>query len=267
MKKIISLTSIPPRFKYLKSTIDSLINQNFSDEIRVNIPKRYRRFKDWDGIVPNFGTKINIVRCEEDLGPATKVLPTALDYKNQNVQILFCDDDGIHPKNWVKNLFEFQAKMPNTAVATWGRCINELPNIKLDSHKVYAELQRIETDFRYRSERILQRLIGYQPLHRPMRSEGFAQLLLGVGGVVVKPHFFNSSALDIPDEAFLVDDIWLSAQLAANGIEIYCPRRFPVPVAGDGESVHALYDLAIGGGRRELNYKALVWCRENLKVW
>lgn len=39
MDKIISLTSIPTRFKYLSETIDSLIKQNACNEIRLNIQK------------------------------------------------------------------------------------------------------------------------------------------------------------------------------------------------------------------------------------
>ena len=267
MTRIISLTSIPPRFQYLQETVDSLLKQNACNEIRINIPKRYSRFQDWNGAPPNLGPKINIVRCDEDLGPATKILPTAMDYKNQDVQILFCDDDGLHPRNWAKNLFECQSKRPRMAVATWGRCIDEIPDVKLKPGMEYAKLQRIQTDLRYRIERLLHKGFGYQPLYRPIKSAGLAQLFLGVGGVVVKPDFFNESSLEIPEEAFLVDDIWLSAQLAVNHVDIYCPKRYPVPFPGDGEKVEALFDMNIGGGRRRLNNNALIWCRENLKVW
>jgi hypothetical protein len=267
MSRIISLTSIPPRFLYLQATVDSLLKQNACDEIRINIPKQYRRFQEWDGSLPNLGSKINVVRCEEDWGPATKVLPTAMDHKNEDIQILFCDDDGLHPRNWARNLFECQSARPRMAVATWGRCIDEIPDIQLKPDKTYAKPQRIETDIWYRFERLLYKGFGYQPLYRPVKSAGFAQLLLGVGGVVVRPDFFSESSLDIPDDAFLVDDIWLSAQLAFNHVDIYCPRRFPVPFPGDGEKIEALFDMSTGGGRRKLNYNALIWCRENLNVW
>lgn len=267
MDKIISLTSIPTRFKYLSETIDSLIKQNACNEIRLNIPKKYRRFPDWDGSIPKFPSKVNIVRCEEDLGPATKILPTALDHKNSDIQILFCDDDGIHPNNWARNLFELQQTMPDKAIATWGRCIDELPSVKYDPTKKYVEIQHLKYDVRYRFERLLHKIGNYQPLHRPVKRAGFAHILLGVGGVVVKPNFFNIESTLIPEEAFLVDDIWLSAQLALNKIEIFCPKRFAVPYSHEGESVNALFDMEIGGGRKKLNYQALPWCRNNLKCW
>ena len=267
MDKIISLTSIPSRFSYLSSTIGSLIRQNACDEIRLNIPRAYRRFPDWDGYIPKFPSAVNVVRCDEDLGPATKILPTALDHRNSDIQILFCDDDGIHPNNWAKNLFELQQAMPDKAIATWGRCIDELPNVKRYSNKKYVEIQHLKYDLRYRFERLLQKIGSYQPLHRPVKRAGFAHVLLGVGGVVVKPNFFNIESTTIPVEAFLVDDIWLSAQLALNNIEIYCPKRFPVPFSNEAESVNSLFDMEIEGGRRKLNYQALLWCRENLNCW
>ena len=62
-------------------------------------------------------------------------------------------------------------------------------------------------------------------------------MIFGVGGAVVRPEFFDDVAYDIPEEAWAVDDVWLSAQLARRGIAIYCPRRHPMPKAADHASL------------------------------
>ncbi len=75
---IITLSSIPPRFGLLKPTLFSLLSQRLkAEEVRLYIPHKYRRFPDWDGRLPEVPAGITIVRCDEDLGPATKVLPAA----------------------------------------------------------------------------------------------------------------------------------------------------------------------------------------------
>ena len=268
MIKIISLTSIPSRFKYLNRTLESLLSQNIADEIRLYIPKKYKRFTDWDGTLPKVPTGINIHRPEFDLGPATKVLPCAMDLQNTNSQILFCDDDGIHPKNWARNLFECQLQRPNEAVATWGRLIQaELPGSSPPKLSEIAIGQRLDQDFRYRFERLLQKLTGYQPLKRPIKRSGYVNLLFGVGGVIVRPKFFDKSSMDIPKEAFFVDDIWLSAQLSKNNIPIYCPANFPMPIETESSNIAALYDYEVDGNRHTQNIRAAKWCRDNLNIW
>ena len=45
MKTIISLTSIPSRFKYISTTLDSLLAQDTKvDKIILYVPKYYQRF-------------------------------------------------------------------------------------------------------------------------------------------------------------------------------------------------------------------------------
>ena len=70
------------------------------DEIRLNIPERYRRFPEWDGTLPEVPEGVTIARCAQDYGPATKLLPTLQAYAGQPVDILLCDDDRIHDRNW-----------------------------------------------------------------------------------------------------------------------------------------------------------------------
>jgi hypothetical protein len=268
-KRIVSLSSIPPRFREIGPTLESLLKQGAADEVRLYIPATYRRFADYAGELPLVPDDVIIRRVESDYGPATKILPAAAEFRGMDVQILFCDDDGTHPRGWAQRLFSTQAQRPDEAVATWGRSIGDYVLNAVQAQRLpQAKQIRLEHDLRYRSERILQKLFGFRPLRRPMIQAGYADVFFGVGGVVVRPDFFDSDAYDIPDCAWPVDDVWLSAQLAKNDIPIYCPRRFPCPreTGVGGES--ALLDTEfLGLERQALNRAAALYCQQRYGIW
>ncbi|MEF0941654.1 hypothetical protein [Rhizobium sp. BR 362] len=94
--RIITLSTIPPRFATLAPTLNSLLQQKGQiDEVRLYIPKKYRRFPEYDGFLPSVPAGIKIFRPDDDMGPASKVLFAAKEFRNQSAQILFCDDDKI----------------------------------------------------------------------------------------------------------------------------------------------------------------------------
>lgn len=269
MKKVISLTSIPPRFTLIFKSLESLVLQNAADEIRLYIPYHYQRFPEWNGQLPDVPRGVTIVRVEKDLGPATKLLYAVREFAGQDVQILFCDDDGTHRRGWAKRLFDEQMKRPEEAVATWGRDVKgylpEQPAVLRLPRVRSIPLQR---DIRYRSTRVLQKLFGYQPVKRPSYTAGYADVFFGVGGVVVRPSFFDETAFDIPTEAWLVDDVWLSAMLAKRGIPIYCPARLPMPLETEASFTDPLLDVTQSDDRRQqLNRQAARYCRDVLGIW
>jgi len=104
----VSLTTIPRRVKYLRKTVDSLLKQTKKpDKIFLNIPLRFKRFKEFindDQI--NFYDKgiVEIVRCE-DCGPGTKLLGS-LDKLKKNSLIILVDDDHIY-KDYMIEKFNF----------------------------------------------------------------------------------------------------------------------------------------------------------------
>ena len=73
----VSLSTIPQRVKNLHKSIESLLKQSQKpDKIFINIPFKYRRFKETinDNQIPKFNNNIvEITRCE-DCGPGTKLL-------------------------------------------------------------------------------------------------------------------------------------------------------------------------------------------------
>jgi hypothetical protein len=268
--RIISLSSIPPRFSYLTATLESLLEQESVDEVRLYIPKHYRRFPQYKGELPIVPKGIRICQIDEDLGPATKILPAVKDFEGKDVQILFCDDDLIYHKNWAKKLFDIQAKRPNEAVATYGRAINA--NLYETNHicrKPQAKSIRVERDISYRIKRLFSKIFNLEmPLWRPIIRAGYIDMLFGVGGVVVKPHFFDHEAINIPDEAWAVDDVWLSAQLARNNISLYCPWRLPFAQSNDLADRDSLLDSNFFGfERQESNTRAAIFCQNKYGIW
>lgn len=267
--KVISLTSIPPRFPHLKATLSSLLRQG-ADEVRLYIPAQYRRFPDWDGGLPDVPTGVQIRRCELDYGPATKVLPACVDLMGESVQILFCDDDGTHAPGWAHRLFRLQNRRPGEAVATYVRSISGYLDSELSPrYRPVARQLPVTWDLPYRLGRFMYKYLGApHPWHRPFAVAGYGDVFFGVGGAVVRPEFFGEAAFDVPPEVWAVDDVWLSAQLAVSNVPIYCPYRHPMPRALEQADVSALLDLELPtGGRQKLNRIAARYCQERFGIW
>ena len=134
---ILSLSTIPPRFKHLRSTLRSLQRQSEPfQEIRLYIPLKYRRFPQWDGVLPRVPAGVEIHRCDVDYGPATKVLPAARDLKNQNVHIVFCDDDRAYGRHWHATLRREAQTHPGTCIAALGAILHDIDPTRLPADRI-----------------------------------------------------------------------------------------------------------------------------------
>ncbi|WP_130723108.1 hypothetical protein [Rhizobium ruizarguesonis] len=70
--RIITLATIPPRFRSIGPTLKSLLTQRGRiDAINLYVPNRYRRFPDYDGRVPELPAGINLIKPENDIGRAS----------------------------------------------------------------------------------------------------------------------------------------------------------------------------------------------------
>ena len=91
----VSISTIPQRIKNLNKSIESLLNQTRKpDKIFVNIPYKYKRFKETieDNQIPKFNNSIvEVTRCE-DYGPGTKLLGSLNKLKKDSLLILADDD-------------------------------------------------------------------------------------------------------------------------------------------------------------------------------
>lgn len=225
----ISLTSIPPRFKRLGPVLDSLLRQDPAPaRVLLCLPRSYRRFPA-PFDPPALPDGVEIIRREKDLGPATKVLAAAGALKGSVDRLIYCDDDWLMPPGWAATLLE--AQTPGEAVAATGYGVSRLGRVS-----------------------------NTKPPHTDI-AQGFS-------GVLVDPAWLADPAIDPPEAAWSVDDIWLSGQLARQGV----PIRL-VPEARQGQRLafqdtHALQDATVAGQtRRQANLACIGLLTEKFGLW
>lgn len=270
-QRIISPSTIPPRFAEIGPTLKSLVDQTgHIDEIRLYIPRIYRRFPDYDGFVPELPGGISLHRPDDDLGPASKVLFAASSLRGSDAQILFCDDDRHYPKDWADALFSEQAARPKECVALVGK---DLP-IPF-TRPAMPRARRAARGLDYRLRRLHQRirtLIAKRSIVRPepviIGEPGYVDVLQGFAGAVIRPDFFDEEARVIPDVLWAVDDYWLSGLLAAKDIGIWLPAGLERPAPTRANDLDALYDATIDGAdRTEANRKCVEYLQGRFGIW
>ena len=131
MNFIVSLTSIPSKFKYINLTINSLLNQSFKPtKIIINIPLEYSfRFNyklsedEINSLKNEFNNDlIQLNFTKKDYGPGTKLLGL---YENNIINnfdndnyIILVDDDHIYENNMIQ-LFFLNIVNLNCSVASY----------------------------------------------------------------------------------------------------------------------------------------------------
>ncbi len=202
---VVSLTTTPSRIARLRPTLASLLDQTRPpDAIVLNLPERCERDASAYAI-PRFVAEfpsLQIERCERDLGPATKLVPTLLRQPEPESALIVVDDDQIYPRELVENLLRWSARLPDAALCHRGfRVPPDFDHARRNT--LYAEHQL-----------------------RPAAIE----VIQGSAGYLVKPRFFGPALLDYhdaPASARTRDDVWISGNLARAGVQ-----RFVVPLAG-----------------------------------
>lgn len=260
MPLVVTLSSIPPRFSGLGPTLKSLLRQKAPpDEVRLYLPRHYRRFPDWDGSLPAVPDGVRIVSTEVDLGPATKILPAVQDFRGQDVELLLCDDDRLYDPLWTSRFLAARQAHPGAVIVEAGGFVPGHDG----GLQPRAQLRR--KNWRYRLLRAA--TLGLMKPHPWLRS-GHVDVLKGYGGAMLQPAFMPDSAFDIPELLWTVDDPWLSGNLALNGVPIWLNAAGRVPGERRIARRHALLDFALQGkGRGDANGACYDWFRKNLGVW
>lgn len=231
---VISLTTSPKRITKLDSTLQSLLRQTSQpDIIQINIPHIFKRtnqtFPSLDTLPFLDDPLIRVVRCE-DVGPATKLLPTLMTERHPATIIIIVDDDTNYPQDMVLRMVEGMAKDPTYIQV--GHCGDPL-------------LANSEADF--------ERDYGY-PFGRPSAEHKelcCCQLLEGFGGVAYKRSFFNNQTYPLEDylkvaladsRCFRSDDLVISNYLTMVGYKgLYMNMRVWQQKHGfDEDALHKL---------------------------
>ena len=217
MKVVISLTSIPSRFDKLISILD-LLKLQIHNELWINIPKNYKRFPDWNGIIPNFDSKIIVNSCE-DYGPATKVIGPAMKLDPDDL-IVYLDDDTVYDERLVTNLLKWHQTDPTSA---WGL-----------------------SGFNFEN---------YFNKNYPRQHGQCVDVLEGYGSVIVKAGWIQNlmeEFNELSEEASRADDVILSNLLARQGVglrTVFTPtcNIGQIQQLGYGFEKDALHHLTQGG--------------------
>jgi len=202
----VSLSTIPSRIEKIYPALKSLMDQTMPPRrIYLAIPPFSIREKKAYSIPETLRNcpAVRIIDAEKDWGPATKLIP-ALRHPSTNPDdiILTADDDNIYPAEFVETFWQYSQQLPNAALSLRG-----------------APMSRT---LRWKDCRAFKGTSIFQP--------AAVEIINGCGGIMVKPKFFAAEFFDYdqaPVQAFFVDDIWVSGNLAKNGIP-----RYVIPFRG-----------------------------------
>lgn len=258
---IISLTTIPPRINTIALTLQSLLDQEAKiNRIVLCIPRRYRRTDLGEISIPDLPAGIEVLRCDHDYGPATKVLPVIKEYRGSDARIIYCDDDRIYHPDWAANLLQKSDENNECCIADDGEKIEVTALNSVRNTTRYRVLKA--ATFGLYGRRLRKVIRGLDP------GIGWIDIAKGYGGVLVRPEFIPETAFDIPDTLWVVDDIWLSGQLALNNVKIIKATRVPNSSKREVADVQPLFQLVHEDlNRNNANLAGVRYFQETSGIW
>lgn len=241
MKLVISLTSIPSRFDKLGPILFGLTFQT-CHEIWLNIPRKYTRFPDWDGEVPeslyNISPKVIINRDCDDFGPGTKFIGPALKLLPEDL-IIYVDDDTAYDAHLATNFLKWHKHDPTSA---WGL-----------------------SGFTFEN---------YFKGNYPRKHAAEVDVLEGYGGVIVKAGWIQQVLSEFKE---LLEVTWHDDMILCNLLEKAGIKRRTIFTSecnitkmqqyNYGFSADALHKLAGQGGHPENNKKILKFFEDKGKLY
>jgi hypothetical protein len=257
---IVSLTTIPGRTEYLAEFLRGINRQTVQpSKIELNIPSEYQR-RDL-GVLDRRSIPSDFVVCDcVDYGPATKIIPTVARYNNCDVKIVYCDDDRVYNQSWLKRLIDKSNEFPDHAIC------EECLSIEMIERRYW----RHRKDMKYKIKRFI--TLGLYQARAVWQSD----VAQGFGGVLVRPEFFDSKVFSPPPVIWSVDDIWLSGNLAVNGVSLKYTERDEQersvgifsPDGDIGEREDALKNFSTEGYSRDMaNLYAVKYFRKHYGIW
>ena len=255
---IVSLTVIPDRVSYLDKFLRMIDQQQvIPDILALCVPENYKKRSFGKIDRTQISKQFSIIDCT-DYGPATKIIPTLAKYSNPDQTIIYCDDDRYYHKSWIARLLAKSEKYPHAAICDESNA-TALARLFLSSGN--------SKDLKYRLKRAAT-LGGWNPLKKHVESNGI--IAEGFGGVLVKSGFFPTFVDRVPDEVFFVDDVWLSACLAHNNIDILSAKPKKAEKSNELmlKTAAPLNKLIVNGmGREQLDTQAIRYVCKTLDIW
>jgi hypothetical protein len=243
---VVSLTTIPSRIRMIDLTLKGLLDQDRPPaRIVLNLPHHSQREGCAYTVPPHLAALASVeIRRGEDLGPATKMIPT-LQAAAPDQPVLVVDDDRLHPRWLVGHMEAAARRWPDCALTLAGW---EVPD-----------------DLTDRPTTILSNLLMRPPApvraHR-LRRPHAVDVMQGVMGYLVRPRFFDLDRLadfaPDPPAARLVDDVRSSALCRVPKLVIPAPSLGCLPKRDYARfKATALANLNRGDGRPETRNNTL----------
>jgi hypothetical protein len=240
---IISLTSTPNRINTSENTLKSILNGTVAPKaILFNIP--YISSKGQEYIIPEWLKKmvieypiLKLNRCDRDYGPATKVIPAILAFKDDPDQkIVYIDDDIIYNRDFLKTFLKDISKYPDNTITRAGYDVSTFQR-RIVKTKIWEYRYYIGIFIAILLAFFLFRILGIKNililialvlivciLSSFIRVPRKKDIAMGFSDVYVKPSFFDIQKLvdyqKYPKGVFFQDDIYLSGHLRENGVQV-----------------------------------------------
>ncbi|GAA6208338.1 hypothetical protein NBRC116601_16310 [Cognatishimia sp. WU-CL00825] len=267
---IISLTTIPPRFAKIGPTLRDLLAQDIEiAEIRLNLARQYRRFPGELPSLPALPEGITLHWSPEDFGPATKLLPTLLDHRNEDsTEILFCDDDQRYGTDWARQFLRHRRLQPDSCIVGKGYDLIHRP-LGHRYDRIFTRFPRAQKRVKGAGYRLFRASTLCMIKPRPYEKDGYVDVLEGYRGAMVRPNFFPSEVFNIPEILWTVDDPWLSGHLERNGVPIWLMSDVDLPA----QPYRAHFSDRLGAyvyrdhGRLAADTACLDYFRETYGIW
>ncbi|RID92171.1 hypothetical protein D2N39_09685 [Gemmobacter lutimaris] len=217
---IVTLTSIPPRYGHLGKVFDAIGAQRHRPRaVELHLPRRYRRFPGTRPALPALPDWVTVVDHDEDWGPATKVLPAICRHRTAPVDLLFCDDDARYDPDWTARFAAMRRERPLDALAEFGTNLFRQTGLKRSTPPAPHVVLGPPTEDELADGRARRGPDG-RPLD-VVREPGYASLLCGFAGAMIRSDWLDERVFEMPPAARLVDDIWLSGMLELTGRKIW----------------------------------------------
>jgi len=243
---VVTLSTLPGRIDKIFPALNSLLDQTLMPERIILAIPEYSRREQKAYMIPDALLNhpvVSILPSDRDWGPATKLIPTLRHYSDApDTLILAVDDDNIYPRTYLETFARFSLSHPDAALSLRGwhvppsRYWNDVREFKGTSIS-----SPVETD-----------------------------VIQGCGGILVRPGFFDEEFFDYtpaPQEAFFVDDVWISGHLARRGIRrLVLPYRgafvyFPTRATFSGVALDRNENIAGMNDEVMINYFDAYWRR------
>ena len=220
---VVSLTTSPKRIEQIKPVIDCMMNQTKKpDLIYLNLPKVFLRNNTiFKSELPEFITSNKLVKVNfcDDIGPATKIIPTVYNETDDETYILSIDDDIYYPPYIIESYLYYSDIFPDSIISGRSYMYNNSP----EQLKIYNKMKEKIPEFK-----------------------GFlSDLLEGFSGVLYQRKFFTMPFLSDFYKYLYVnsckfgDDFYLSNFFKKNRVNIVS-LNIPIDLTGnDKELIHS----------------------------